>query len=88
MDFMTECKLEKLTGTRKQIEWADSLRERAIEYIWKQGWHGTSESFREDARRLPTDAKWWIENRVQNSSHEAARRFLNLEYTTPAGADY
>lgn len=81
--------LPKLTGTTRQIEWAESLRDRALQYIWEQGWHGTEERFITDMRRLPTDAKWWIENRSpQNSTHDAARRFLGLEYTTPAGSDY
>ena len=86
----TECKLSHLIGTSKEVDWANSLRDSALQYIWKQGWYGDSESFLEDAQRLPTEAKWWIENRdrVSNKSHEAARRFLRLKYTVPAGADY
>lgn len=83
-----ECGLEKLTGSSKQINWATSLRDKALQYICKQGWHGTSESFLEDVHKLPTDASWWIDNQIANSSHEATRQFLGLEYTTPAGADY
>lgn len=80
--------LSKLTGSRKQIEWANQLRDRALKSIWEQGWYATEESFAADVKTLPNDASWWIENRIANSTHEAARRFLGLEYATPAGADY
>lgn len=80
--------LSPLTGSRKQILWANTLRDEALNYIWSIGWHGTMESFWLDARRLPVEASWWIDNRINNSSHDAARRYLLLEYVVPFGADY
>ena len=83
-------RLARMTGLPSQVEWANRLRDRAIKYLWEQGWHSTDESFRKDMAKLPTEAAWWIDSRSKASgvSHEAARLFLGLEYITPAGADY
>ncbi|MFQ3615860.1 MAG: hypothetical protein SNJ57_09260 [Cyanobacteriota bacterium] len=80
--------LPPLTGSRKQVEWANTLRNKALWHVWNQGWHGDYAEFQKDCNRLPVDSTWWIENRIGNASHEAVRKFLGLEYMTKAGSDY
>lgn len=80
--------LPKLTGTSKQVEWANQIREKACKWLWEQGFHGTVESYEKDCGKLPTEASWWIENGKDHSAGEAVREFLGFEYLAPAGADY
>ena len=81
-----ECGLPNLDGSRKQVEWASALRNGTIQFIWRQGWYGTSDEFCNGIKSLPISAKWWIDNRA--SCVEESRLFLGLEYNTSSGADY
>jgi hypothetical protein len=73
--------LPDLTGSARQVAWATQLRDAATNYIWKQGWHGDYSQLSRDMGKLPTEAKWWIDNRSKDGScSEAVRRFLGLEY--------
>jgi uncharacterized protein (DUF2235 family) len=89
----SEFGLGELRGTPKQVEWANTLRDRTINRIWNQGWHTNyNEDFAEDIRKLPLEAEWWIENRSKatgtSDTFAAARLFLGLEYSTPLGSNY
>ena len=81
-------------GTRKQREYATILRDESLSYIWYQGWVGTYEQELEYFQKLPTSTFWWLDNATKPksatraSAFDAARRFLGLEYQTPAGSDY
>lgn len=79
-------------GTRSQREYATILRDKALSYIWYQGWFGTQKAHKEAFDKLPTDTFWWLDNATESgrgkSAHDAVRRYLGLEYQTPAGADY
>jgi hypothetical protein len=80
--------LPMLDGSDKQVDWANKIRAQALRWLWHQGFHGVSESYAEYCQKLPTDAKWWIDNGKDHGAHEAVRMFLGLEYNTPAGSDY
>lgn len=78
--------LDPITGTKGQKKWAESLRARGIYSLWEQGFHGTTESFQADCKKLPTNADWWIENK--DCLLNAQRLFLGFRYLTLGGSNY
>ncbi len=63
--------LPPLTGSPKQVAWAEKLRRGAIIELQKEVEHANSQEFREYliavSRRIlseRTEAKWWIDNKV------------------------
>ncbi|MGB3203592.1 MAG: hypothetical protein WBB28_01250 [Crinalium sp.] len=75
-----ECGLRKLLGNNLGTRHAKELRDRALQFIWKQSLYDTPESFLKDVRKLPVDDRWWTDHSIRSSCNEAVRRFLSPGY--------
>lgn len=65
--------LPALTGSDKQIAWAEKIRFDAMRWNYKHGW----EFGEKDIAILPTEAKWWIDNR--ESAHSKVARLIGFD---------
>ena len=78
--------MELLTGSNKQIEWAKSIRDKAFSAMWNEGFYCDQAEQEKAFGSLPTEAKWWIDNR--KSIVVEAMEKLNLQYQTSVGQDW
>lgn len=73
--------LPALTGTEKQIAWAETIRQKMLADIDEFIFKSVKEEMRNDPKLLEavehikgkTEARWWIDNRGMNMSYELRR---------------
>jgi hypothetical protein len=83
-----EMNLPELTGSEKQVAWAETIRQQMLAGIDNFVYHYIKDEHRNDLKiqepiqsiRAKTSASWWIDHRGDTKSPSYVKRLLEAEY--------